>query len=81
MQRVGYHKIFRIFRQTEQPIQNKLAKTQTIILAGAKLTFHMHEYFSSEDLDLSNATKFSYHFSHFSVICYAFMKISAEINK
>ena len=54
---------------------------QTIILAGAKLTFHMHEYFSSEDLDLSNAIKFSYHFSHFSVICYAFMKISAEINK
>ena len=24
MQRVGYHKIFNIFRQTEQQIQNKL---------------------------------------------------------
>jgi hypothetical protein len=40
----------------------------------------MHEYFSSEDLDLSNPTKFSLHFLHFSVICYAFKKISAKIN-
>ena len=62
MQRVGYHKNFRIFRQTEQQIQNKLAYAQTKILAGAKVTFQMHEYFSSEDLDLSKLTKFNLHF-------------------
>ena len=51
------HKIFWIFLQT-----------QPKILAGAKLTFHMHEYFFSVDLDLRNLTKFSWHFSDFSMI-------------
>ena len=41
------------------------------------MTFHKHEYFSSEDLDLSNPTKFSLHFSTF---FYTFSKFSAEIN-
>ena len=54
---------------------------QTIISAGPKLTFHTHDYFSSKDLDLRNRTKFSLHFSHFSVICYAFMKFQQKITK
>jgi len=41
----------------------------------------MQEYFSSEDLDLSNPTKFSLYFSHFSLFFYTFSKFSAEINK
>ena len=45
----------------------------------AKVTFHKHEYFSSEDLGLSNPTKFSLHFSHFSIFFYTFLKFSAEI--
>ena len=32
------------------------------------MTFHMHEYFSSEDLDFRNLTKFNLHFSDFSMI-------------
>ena len=68
MKIVGYHKIFRIFRQTEPHIHNKLDYTQPKILARAKLTFHMHDYFSSIDLDLRNLTKFSLHFSVFSMI-------------
>ena len=43
------------------------------------MTFHMHEYFSSEYLDLRNPTKFSLHFSHFSIFFYKFSKFSAEI--
>jgi len=39
----------------------------------------MHEYFSSEDLNLSNPTKFSFHFSHFSTFFYNFSKFSAKI--
>ena len=35
-------------------------------LAGAKVTFHMHEYFSSEDLDFRNLAKFSLKFYNFS---------------
>ena len=62
MQKLGYHKIFKIFRQIEQQIQNKLEQTQPKILAGAKLTFHMHEYFFSVDIDLRNLLKFSLHF-------------------
>jgi len=40
------------------------------------VTFHKHEYFSSEDLGLRNPTKFSLHFSHFFT---HFLKFSAEI--
>jgi len=32
------------------------------------LTFHMHEYFFSVDLDLINLTKFSLYFFDFSII-------------
>jgi len=62
MQRVSYHKIFRIFRQTEQPIQNNLAQTQTLNLAGVKVAFHLQEYFSIEELDFRNLTKFGLQF-------------------
>ena len=44
-------------------------------LAGAKVTFHKHEYFSFEDLDLNSSTKFSLHFF---AIYYAFYKISTQ---
>ena len=44
------------------------------------MTFHMHEYFSSEDLDFRNITKFSLHFSHFSIFFYIFLKFLGEIN-
>ena len=40
------------------------------------MTFHKHEHFSSEDLDLSNPTKFSWHFSDFSMIYYDFPKFT-----
>ena len=40
----------------------------------------MLEYFSYEDLGLSNPTKFSLHFSHFSIFFYTLSKLSAEIN-
>ena len=40
----------------------------------------MHEYFSFEDLDATKLTKLILHFYHFSMICYAFYKISAELN-
>ena len=36
------------------------------------MTFHMHEYFSCVDLDLRNQTKFSWHFSDFSMILIEF---------
>ena len=65
---------FIIFRAPNQQGQFKLAYAQTKILAGVKVTFHMHKYFSSEDLNLRNPTKFSLHFSNFSVNCYAIMK-------
>jgi len=41
----------------------------------------MHEYFSTEDLDFRNLTKFSLHFWDFSAFFYDFWKISAELNK
>jgi len=42
----------------------------------------MHEYFSSEDFNLRNPTKFGLHFSHFSLILYEFCKFhSNQINK
>ena len=78
MQGVVYHKNFMIFRPTEKQIQNKLVLAKTKTLAGAKLPFHMHDYFFSEDLDFRNLIKFSLHFSHFSAIYYAFFKISTQ---
>ena len=72
---------FIIFRAPNQQGQFKLAYAQTKILAGVKVTFHKHKYFSSEDLNLRNPTKFSLHFSHFSIFFYTFSKISAKINK
>ena len=42
------------------------------------MTFHKHEYFSSEDLDLNNSPKFSLNFLHYSAIYYAFYKISTQ---
>ena len=42
----------------------------------------MHEYFYSVDFNLRNPTKFSLHFSHFSLILYEFCKShSNQINK
>ena len=40
----------------------------------------MHEYFSFKDLDATKLTKLILYFYHFSVICYVFYKISAELN-
>ena len=40
----------------------------------------MHEYFSFEDLDATKVTKLILYFYHFSMICYVFYKISAELN-
>ena len=37
------------------------------------MTFPMYKYFSSEDLDFLNLTKFSLHFSHFSLFFYTFL--------
>ena len=46
------------------------------------MTLHMHEYFSSEDFNLRNPTKFGLHFSQFSLILYEFCKShSNQINR
>ena len=52
----------------------------TTKLTQIALTSNMHEYFFFEDLDATKLTKLILHFYHFSVICYAFYKISAELN-
>jgi len=38
----------------------------------------MHEYFSSEDLDFRNLTKFILYFSHFSIFFYKILNFSAK---
>jgi hypothetical protein len=45
------------------------------------LTFYIHEYFSYEDLDLNNPTKFSLYFSYFFYIFLQFYKASSHLNK
>jgi len=38
------------------------------------VTFPLYKYFSSEDLDFRNLTKFIWYFLHFSMNYYAIMK-------
>jgi len=47
---------------------------QTEFFHRETVTKSMLKHFSSEDHDFRNLTKFVWHFSHFSVIYYAFMK-------
>ena len=68
MQELSHCKLFIIFRATEKVVINKLGLTQTEFSSGAKVVFHMHKYFSSEDLDFINPTKLGLHFLDFSTI-------------
>ena len=43
------------------------------------MTFHKHEYFSFEYLDLNNSTKFSLHFLHF--FCYLLCILQDQYTK
>ena len=62
MKGVSHCEFFIIFRALEQLEIIKLGKTQIEFLAGEKVTFHIQKYFSSEDLDFRNLTKFILHF-------------------
>ena len=55
----------------ELPTIIKLGLTQTEFFIREKVTTDLHSYFSSEDQDFRNLTKFVWHLSHFSVIFYA----------
>ena len=72
---------FIIFRTMELPTINKLGLTQTEFSTGAKVTFHMNKYFSSEYHDFRNLTKLVWHFFHFSINFNVIMNVSAGIKK
>ena len=62
----------------ELPTTIKLGLTQTEFFSRAKVVFHMHKYFSSEAYDFRNLKKFIWHFSHFSVNLYGFLKFQLK---
>ena len=65
----------------ELPTINKLGLTQTEIFSKAKVIKCMLKYFSSEDHDFRNLTKFVLHFSEFSTNFDAIMNFSAKLKK
>ena len=78
MQGLSHCEFSIIFRAMELPTINKLGLTQTKIFSKEKVIKCMLKYFSSEDHDFRNLTKFVWHFSHFSVNFYAIMNLQPK---
>jgi hypothetical protein len=65
----------------ELPTIIKLGLTQTEFFIREKVTKYRHKYFSSEACDFRNLTKLVWHFSHFSVNLYGFLKFQLKMRK